>query len=631
MYSPIPPPLQQQSGYPRRSTSSAASHDYTAFDPYGRSNALSPAPSIANNRNSMASTYTTGSSMGPSAGGQGMGSGMGVSDGLLRGPLMRQAGGNPQAPCDDEDDPDDYLHAFTPSELARHNVDTPFMLFSWRGWANMFTLFVMGAGLVMIFAGWPILSWWQDTYGGTTNYSATAGYNIGGINASGQYPEIAGLPKMIDDDTPSWAYTREGHDGGEWQLVFSDEFEKEGRTFFEGDDPFFTAVDIHYWATGDFEWLDPSAVTTKDGHLVMTMTQEPIHDLNFKSGMVQSWNKLCFNKNAFIEVSASFPGVSDIGGFWPGIWTMGNLGRPGYGASTQGLWPYSYDSCDVGILENQTYTNGTGPTAALNTGSNSGQLSVLPGMRTPSCTCEGEDHPGPNVRVGRAAPEIDIIEAQIVIVDGVGQVSQSLQLAPFDDYYQYDNTSVEQYNTSITSFNSYLGGTYQQAASSLTTVPSSIYYNQDDVEGYEGESGQFAMFGLEYQAFPDERDRGYITWYSDNKTSWTVYADAIKENTKTEVGRRIIPEEPMALIFNLHMSNNFQNVDFSNLKWPNYHRIDYVRVYQKADRISVTCDPEDYPTADYIANHLNVYSNPNLTTWAEGGYENPKNALKDGC
>jgi beta-glucanase (GH16 family) len=33
---------------------------------------------------------------------------------------------------------------------------------------------------------------------------------------------------------------------------------------------------------------------------------------------------------------------------------MGNLGRAGYGASVDGMWPYSYDTCDVGTLPNQT-------------------------------------------------------------------------------------------------------------------------------------------------------------------------------------------------------------------------------------------------------------------------------------
>ena len=70
--------------------------------------------------------------------------------------------------------------------------------------------------------------------------------------------------------------------------------------------------------------------------MVITITQENIHDLNFRSGMIQSWNKLCFNKNAYVEVSASLPGVSSVGGFWPGVWMMGNLGRPGYGATTEG-------------------------------------------------------------------------------------------------------------------------------------------------------------------------------------------------------------------------------------------------------------------------------------------------------
>ena len=32
------------------------------------------------------------------------------------------------------------------------------------------------------------------------------------------------------------------------------------------------------------EWYDPSAITTKDGKLVITMTEVENHDLNFMSG-----------------------------------------------------------------------------------------------------------------------------------------------------------------------------------------------------------------------------------------------------------------------------------------------------------------------------------------------------------
>ena len=98
---------------------------------------------------------------------------------------------------------------------------------------------------------------------------------------------------------------------------------------------------------------------------------------------------------------------------------MGNLGRAGYGASLDGLWPYSYDSCDVGTLPNQTL-NGLPVTATVNGDpSRGGALSYLPGQRLSRCTCKGESHPGPKhsdgTFVGRAAPEIDIFEAQVRI------------------------------------------------------------------------------------------------------------------------------------------------------------------------------------------------------------------------
>lgn len=65
----------------------------------------------------------------------------------------------------------------------------------------------------------------------------------------GQYPEIS-TPRLIDLDTPQSAYTKTGYDGETWNLVYSDEFNKDGRTFYPGDDPFWEAMDIHYWPTG---------------------------------------------------------------------------------------------------------------------------------------------------------------------------------------------------------------------------------------------------------------------------------------------------------------------------------------------------------------------------------------------
>lgn len=46
--------------------------------------------------------------------------------------------------------------------------------------------------------------------------------------------------------------------------------------------------------------------------------------------------------------------VLRVHSLWPAFWMMGNLARPGYGGTTDGMWPYSYDTCDIGTLANQT-------------------------------------------------------------------------------------------------------------------------------------------------------------------------------------------------------------------------------------------------------------------------------------
>jgi beta-glucan synthesis-associated protein KRE6 len=75
--------------------------------------------------------------------------------------------------------------------------------------------------------------------------SFRGGFNLGGINASGQVPELLGSRGLIDVDTPSDAYTfKSPHDGAEMQLIFSDEFNKDGRSFYPGDDPYWEAVDV---------------------------------------------------------------------------------------------------------------------------------------------------------------------------------------------------------------------------------------------------------------------------------------------------------------------------------------------------------------------------------------------------
>jgi hypothetical protein len=83
--------------------------------------------------------------------------------------------------------------------------------------------------------------------------------------------------------------------------------------------------------------------------------------------MLSSWKKFCFMGGILLN-SVTLPGTINVLGLSPAVWAMGNLGHAGYGASLDGMWPYSY-TCDVGTLPNQTIPDNSGPQAALDTGS----------------------------------------------------------------------------------------------------------------------------------------------------------------------------------------------------------------------------------------------------------------------
>ncbi|KAJ3555502.1 hypothetical protein NP233_g12195 [Leucocoprinus birnbaumii] len=473
------------------------------------------------------------------------------------------------------------------------------------------------------------------------------------VNGTGQTPVLFGMPQLVDPDTPQSAQSRTGFDNQEYTLVFSDEFTKPGRTFYPGDDPFWEAVDLWYGATGDIEWYDPSQVTTRDGHLVITMdststaqpgltpnstapfTEAENHGLDYRSGMLQSWNKFCFTRG-YIEVAVTFPGPNEnTQGYWPGAWTMGNLARPGYSATTDGMWPYTYDSCDVGTFPNQTDPGGQSPPAALHSDASRSkynfELSWLSGQRLSSCSCPNSDHPGPVVNGryrGRGAPEIDIFEAEKDKDNAEGQVvSQSAQFAPFSHDYVYGNSTPDQftiYNPALTRANSYHGSAVQQAVSGLTTVPTDMF---------QGTGQNFKVFGFEYWSDPNDPTSGYVEWVSDSNPTYRMGASAVGPDPLTAggsgVGQRLIPVEPMSIVLNLGISPNWQTIDLNSMIFPAEFLIDYVRVYQRKDQVNIGCDPKDYPTADYISNHLQAYQDANLTQWK---WTKPTNQLyNNGC
>lgn len=513
---------------------------------------------------------------------------------------------------------DDALHMPT----VDLDSDRRISKFSKRGIGNCGCLLVVLAGIVVLFIGWPAAISVQHR-----KLNKLGAYNLGGINSSGQVPMLHGNWGLIDLDTPKDAYTVHSwnNPSQKMRLVFSDEFNVDGRTFYPGDDPYWEAVDLHYWQTNNMEWYDPEAITTESGSLVITLSQKETHNLHYEGGLLSTWNKFCFT-GGYIEASILLPGFNNVVGFWPAFWAMGNIGRVGYGASLDGTWPYTYDTCDVGTVANQTI-NGQ-PAAATVDGDHKrgGILSYLPGQKLSRCTCGGEDHPGPThtdgTFVGRSAPEIDVFEAQVNRNNLIADVSQSAQWAPFNHAYTWDNSTQNMIiaDPTISRQNTFVGSATQQATSVTTDT------NQNC---YEFSGGCYSVYGFEYKP---GFDQGYITWISNGKVSWTLRGVGLGPDTLVQIGSRPVPQEPMYLIMNLGMSTSFGPVDLAHLPFPAHMRVDYIRVYQPEGQINVGCNPKEFPTTNYINRHIEAYTNPNLTTWVTD-YQQPwpKNSFLGQC
>jgi beta-glucan synthesis-associated protein KRE6 len=107
------------------------------------------------------------------------------------------------------------------------------------------------------------------------------------------------------------------------------------------------------YQTGNLNWYDPAAIITKDGALEITLSKQPSHGLDYRGGMLATWNKFCFT-GGMVLASVTLPGQNNVSGLWPAIWfvtsfsfalishfalnrTLGNLGRVGYGATMEGM------------------------------------------------------------------------------------------------------------------------------------------------------------------------------------------------------------------------------------------------------------------------------------------------------
>ena len=211
-----------------------------------------------------------------------------------------------------------------------------------------------------------------------------------------------------------------------YDLVFSDEFNAPHRTFEDGSDPRWTALDKNDYTNDAQHYYSPrNARTDSGGNLVIT-TESADTDVvgfndvtrenervtkHFRSAMLQSWDKFCF-AGGILEAEMSLPGRHDVGGLWPAFWMLGNLARHTYVGSSEHVWPWASTRCTE-----------KGRTAQMVN------------------ACDRAVHYGMERGVGRGAPEIDVFEVQAGNVAAgsgdfarmpVGQpfASHSYQVAP---------------------------------------------------------------------------------------------------------------------------------------------------------------------------------------------------------
>ena len=196
---------------------------------------------------------------------------------------------------DDQDgaDEDDTLH-------GPESADKPSPLLNSRSVLNVGVLVLLIIALLGLFIALPVVTFVTDR----TNFVFL---EQTGSNTNNSPQTDLHVRPLIDADTPDTAKTRVGYDGEDYVLVFSDEFNLDGRSFDAGDDPFWEAVNLWYWNTGDLEWYDSSQVYTANGSLHVRIDNVPLNGMQYRSGMLQSWNKFCFT-SGYIEVSLSLPG-----------------------------------------------------------------------------------------------------------------------------------------------------------------------------------------------------------------------------------------------------------------------------------------------------------------------------------
>lgn len=121
-------------------------------------------------------------------------------------------------------EPDDFIH--NPDVQDGKVVDSSHgSIFTIRAFANIGCLILLGTGLLMLFIGYPIISYVDKQVAAAAQTSTAP-------------PPSMVFRQLVDTDTPEAAKKIiDKKDGKDWTLVFSDEFSESGRSFYPGDEP----------------------------------------------------------------------------------------------------------------------------------------------------------------------------------------------------------------------------------------------------------------------------------------------------------------------------------------------------------------------------------------------------------
>ncbi|KAG0039454.1 hypothetical protein BGZ82_008192 [Podila clonocystis] len=559
---------------------------------------------------------------------------------------------------------------------------------SCRGIFNISSMLLILLGLVLLILGYPIASSLRkeqleaeaaaaaEALAASTDAAVQAKTNSTSVhfakfdmdnNSAMALPGPLGLSgigrgdALVDPDTPLDKRSKTAYDGTQWSLVFSDEFNQEGRNFGPSQDPFWEAIDLAPSTTGSLEAYRQDAVRTKGGRLEITLDRTPVpagkrkrqnkqgSSWMFTSGMLQSWNKMCI-QGGLIEVAVSLPGNPALPGLKPRVFLLGNLARYGYMATMDGVYPYSYSKCDD--------TSADGTTSSSGPGFNRQRLSACSNIQG-------------GVGIGRGAPEISLLETHYGIqTDPLALDAQKLAIQqrrpPSSSLrrrqLQEGSTVVIEKQRLVTSrvsvdasdVNSVDSGKVQSIAISSVKVaspfkndssmvssssPQWIQPLDNAVFGSGTVDSQYVKVGVEYSPgslsvetkdtspvayaqfqINDQWQEGPLLNQADYLASSQGSIDRWR-SAKSLGSGQMIPQEPMSMVLSLSLLQD-EILLHPDLVFPAVMKIDYVRVYHPdaTGTRSLSCDPVDHPTAEYIRNHPRAYQDSALQTWAEAGY-----------